>query len=66
MCLQRKKGKEVNVSMKTGTYEEYEEKKAWIEDYIKRWEELRGPEHTLTEEDKDRARKSLMESLRLH
>jgi hypothetical protein len=52
--------------MKIGTYEEYEEKKAWIEDYILRWEKHRGPEHALTDEDKDRARKSLMESLRLH
>jgi hypothetical protein len=52
--------------MKIGTYEEYQEKKAWIEDYILRWEKHRGPEHALTDEDKDRARKSLMESLRLH
>jgi len=52
--------------MNIGTYEEYEEKKAWIEDYIKRWEKHRGPEHALTEEDKEIARKSLMESLQLH
>jgi hypothetical protein len=52
--------------MKIGTCEEYEEKKAWIEDYILRWEKHRGPEHALTEEDKEIARKSLMESLRLH
>ena len=44
----------------------YEEKKAWIEEYVKRWEKHRGPEHPLTEEDKESARKSLMESLRLH
>jgi hypothetical protein len=52
--------------MKIGTYDEYEEKKAWIEDYIVRWEKHRGPEHALTEEDKERARKSLMESVQLH
>ena len=52
--------------MKTGIYKEIEEKKAWIEDYMERWEKHRGPEHPLTEEDKERARKFLMESLRLH
>ena len=52
--------------MKMGTYEEHEEKKVWIEDYIKRWEKHRGPEHLLTEEDKAVTRKSLMESLRSH
>ena len=52
--------------MTVGIYEEYEEKKPWIEDYIKKWEKLRGPEHPLTEEDKEIARRSLMQTLRLH
>jgi hypothetical protein len=52
--------------MKMETTEEYEEKKTWVEDYIQRWEKHRGPEHALTEEDKDIARKSLMESVQLH
>jgi len=52
--------------MKMGTHEEYQEKKAWIGDYLNRLEKLRGPEHLLTEEDKEITRKSLMESLRLH
>ena len=52
--------------MKMGAREEYQEKKAWIEDYIKRLEKLRGPEHLLTEKDKEIIRKSLMKSLRLH
>jgi len=61
-----KKRKEVNVTMKTGIYEGIEEKKVWIEDYMERWEKYRGPEHPLTEEDKEKARNNLMESLRLH
>jgi len=52
--------------MKMETAEEYQEKKAWIEDYIKRLEKLRGPERLLTEEDKEITKKALMESLRLH
>jgi hypothetical protein len=52
--------------MKMGIYEEYEEKKPWIEDYIKKWEKHRGPEYLLTDEDKEIARKSLMQTLRLH
>jgi len=52
--------------MKTGIYEEIEEKKVWIEDYMERWEKYRGLEHPLTEEDKEKARNNLMESLRLH
>jgi len=52
--------------MKMETTEEYEEKKAWIEDYIQRWEKHRGPDHVLTDEDKETARKSLMTSVQLH
>ena len=58
--------KEVKTEMKMGTYEENEEKKSWIEGYIKKWEEHRGPEDLLTDEDKEIARKSLMQTLRLH
>jgi hypothetical protein len=52
--------------MKMEIYEEYEEKKPWIEEYIKKWEKHRGLEHPLTDEDKEIARKSLMQTLRLH
>jgi len=52
--------------MKMSAYEEYEEKRLWIEDYIQKWEEHRGPENLLTNEDKEIARKSLMETIRLH
>ena len=52
--------------MTVGISEEYEEKKPWIEDYIKKWEKLRGPEHPLTEEDKEIARRCSMQTLRLH
>jgi len=52
--------------MKTGIYEEIEENKAWIEECMNRWEKHRGPEHPLTEEDKEKARRSLMESLFIH